>query len=59
MNMYKEMMKKQEEKVNNFKYKFFAFNEEQFNDGMKKLVLDISDTDKIVSIGLGGICFKI
>ena len=58
MKMYKEMMKKQEERFNNFKYKFFAFNKEQFAEGMEKLGLNISDTDKIVSIGLGGYVLK-
>lgn len=58
MNMYKEMMKKHEERVNKFKYKFFAFNEEQFKEGMNKIGLNENDTDKIVSIGLGGYVLK-
>ena len=37
---------------------FFAFSNEQFSEGMKKIGLTIKDTDKIVSIGAGGYLLK-
>ena len=39
---YKELKEKQGKEVNDFlnKYSFFAFSEEQFKDGCKKLNLD-------------------
>lgn len=33
---------------------FFAFSNEQFNEGMKKLGLKESETNKLLSIGAGG-----
>jgi len=37
---------------------FFAFTDAGFIEGMKKLGLEETDTDKIVSIGNGGYCRK-
>ncbi len=37
---------------------FFAFDKKQFEEGMKKLGLDPSETNKIVSIGAGGYLLK-
>jgi hypothetical protein len=33
---------------------FFAFDKKQFEEGMKKLGLEPSETNKIVSVGAGG-----
>lgn len=37
---------------------FFAFNNSQFSEGMKKIGLNPDDTDKILSIGAGGYIAK-
>ena len=37
---------------------FFAFDKKQFEEGMKKLGLEPSETNKIVSIGAGGYLLK-
>jgi len=37
---------------------FFAFNKEQFNEGMKKLNLETSDFDKIIKMPSGGFVLK-
>lgn len=52
-NLYKELNNKQSQEVNNFPM-MFAFSTEQFNEGMIKLGLKPTDTDKIFSIGGGG-----
>ena len=36
----------------------FAFSDEQFNEGMRKLGLNPEDTDKIVAVPGGGFCRK-
>lgn len=48
-NRYKELKDKQQETFNQFPM-FFAFNPKQFEEGMKKLGLEPSDTDKIAKI---------
>ena len=53
MNRYKEIKEKHQKEIKNFPI-FFAFSEEQFQDGMKKLDLNENEVDKIVSIGAGG-----
>lgn len=53
MNMYRELKEKQQKEVNDFPM-FFAFSNEQFNEGMKKLGLEPTETDKIYSLGMGG-----
>ncbi|WP_312573369.1 hypothetical protein, partial [Clostridium sp.] len=50
---YKELKQKHQEEVNNFPM-FFAFSQNQFDEGMKKIGLEASDTDKIYSLGGGG-----
>lgn len=58
---YKELKDKQGKEVNDFleKYCFFAFNEEQFKDGCKKLNLDEEkDLSKLVQIVGGGYLLK-
>lgn len=53
MNRYKELKDKHQQEVNSFPM-MFAFSQEQFDKGMKKLGLEPSDTDKIYSLGGGG-----
>ncbi|WJV31818.1 hypothetical protein QTG56_24610 (plasmid) [Rossellomorea sp. AcN35-11] len=36
----------------------FAFSDQQFAEGMKKLGLGVGDEDKVVSIGAGGFILK-
>lgn len=52
-NLYRELKSKQEEEINNFPM-MFAFSQSQFAEGMKKLGLEATDTDKIYSLGGGG-----
>ena len=44
--------------LSNFKGLFFAFNNDQLDEGMKKIGLDPSETSKICSIGAGGYILK-
>jgi hypothetical protein len=53
MNIYKTLKEKHQEEVNNFPM-FFAFNNKQFDEGMKKFGLSSSDKDKIYNLGGGG-----
>lgn len=53
MNKYAELKNKQQKAVNDFPI-FFAFNNKQFENGMKQLGLTMEDIDKIYSIGGGG-----
>lgn len=57
MNLYKAMKSKQEKKVNNYlhEYAFFAFNDSQFNEGLKKLG---ADPDELNRIAGGGFILK-
>ena len=50
MNRYLEMKKKHSDQLNSFPM-FFAFNQQQFDEGMRKLGLRETDFDKICSIG--------
>ena len=56
-NKYLELKRKQQEEVNNFPM-VFAFSNEQFEEGMKKLGLTVDDTDKVYSIPGGGFIRK-
>ena len=47
---YIQMKKEHQEEVNNFPM-IFAFSNKQFEEGMKKLGLKITDTDKIYKLG--------
>lgn len=49
MNAYLEMKEKYQEEINKFPI-FFAFNNKQFDEGMNKLGLKPSDTDKVYSL---------
>lgn len=53
MNKYSELLEKQREEINAFPF-MWAFSNKQFEEGMAKLGLSPSDTDKIYSIGGGG-----
>lgn len=56
-NIYLAMKSQHQEEVNNFPM-FFAFNNKQFEEGMKKFDLDKSETNKIYSLGGGGYYLK-
>ena len=54
MNAYKALTDANQKEFNKFPI-FFAFNQKQFDEGMRKLGLDPSDTDKIYALkGTGG-----
>lgn len=56
-NLYAEMRDRHQKEVNEFPM-MFAFNNQQFDEGMRKLGLEPTDTDKIYSIGYGGFIRK-
>ena len=56
-NQYQEMRNRQQAEVNAFPM-FFAFNKQQFAEGMRKLGLSPSDTRQVCSIFGGGYCRK-
>ena len=56
-NQYQEMRNRQQTEVNAFPM-FFAFNKQQFAEGMRKLGLSPSDTRQVCSIFGGGYCRK-
>jgi len=53
---YQELKARQSKEFDGFEGIFFAFNDKQFQDGMKNIGYDNQDNlkDKIVSIGCGG-----
>ena len=53
MNAYLTLKQKHQDEVNAFPM-FFAFNQIQFDEGMKKLGLEPTDTDKIYKLGRTG-----
>ncbi len=53
MNTYLKMKKKHEAEFNAFPI-VYAFNQQQFNEGMKKLGLKSTDTDMVFKSGGGG-----
>ena len=53
MNKYRKLKEQHAKAFNEFP-KFFAFNDKQFEEGMKSLGLSKDDTDKIYSMGYGG-----
>ena len=53
MNSYAVMNDRHQKEVNEFPM-MFAFSQKQFDEGMKQLGLEPTDTDKIYSIGHGG-----
>jgi hypothetical protein len=54
METYNELKTRHHDELNEFSGMFFAFNNEQFTEGMKRIDLDPSDTKSILSIGAGG-----
>ncbi len=53
MNQYAALRKEQEKEIDAFPF-MWAFSQKQFEEGMAKLGLEPTDTDKIYSIGNGG-----
>lgn len=53
MNKYTELKSKHQAEINAFPM-FFAFSDKQFEEGMAKFGLTISDTDKIYKLGSTG-----
>lgn len=56
-NLYKELKDQHGIQVNNFPM-FFAFDENQFNEGMNKLGLEQDEKAKLLSTGYGGFILK-
>lgn len=56
MNKYYEYKENKKNGINNFEGLFWAFNEEQFKEGAKKV--GATEQNKIVSIGAGGYVLK-
>ena len=54
MTTYTQLKQKQAKEVNDFKGIFFAFNNDQFVEGVASIGLTIADTKQIYSIGAGG-----
>lgn len=53
MNAYQEMITQHQAEFNNFPM-FFAFNNQQFDEGLQKLGLNPTDTKSVCSFGAGG-----
>ena len=56
-NEYLKLQTKHNEEFNNFPI-MFAFTDKSFEEGLVKLGLKKSDTDKVISIGYGGFIRK-
>ncbi len=57
MSSYSELLHRHQKEVNAFPIKW-AFSDSQFNQAMRELGLDPSDTDAIIGIGGGGFMRK-
>ena len=58
MNTYTALKEKQEKEINNLPI-FFAFNDGQFAEGLKKAGLTPTETNKLYRLGnTGGLCYK-
>lgn len=55
---YLEMKKRHSEDIDSFEGIFFAFNNQQFEEGMNKIGLTVNDKNQIYSIGAGGYILK-
>lgn len=58
MNKYSELKDRHAKLINEFPM-FFAFSENQLHEGMKKLGLEITQKDQLLSIGMGGYIKKV
>jgi len=58
LESYQELKQRQQKELNEFEGIFFAFSNEQFNKGMKKIGLLKEDTGQIFSLGAGGYILK-
>ena len=58
MENYTDLKIRQAKELNDFEGIFFAFNNEQFKEGMEKIGLTIEDTKQISSLGAGGYIHK-
>ena len=58
METYQELKARQAQELNDFQGIFFAFNNEQFAEGMAKIGLAADDTKAIYSLGAGGYILK-
>lgn len=54
MEKYTELKARQAKELSDFDGIFFAFNNEQFREGMEKIGLTVEDTKQIYSLGSGG-----
>lgn len=57
MNQYADLRARQQKEIDAFPF-MFAFSNKQFDEGMIRLGLKPTDTDKIYSIGAGGFIRK-
>ena len=55
---YLELRKRQEQAITDFDGIFYAFNKNQFEEGMIKVGLNMDDTKEILSLGAGGYIVK-
>lgn len=53
-NSYRELIQEQQKRFNNFEGVFFAFGNDQFDAGMRKIGLEPDDTKNVLHIGMGG-----
>lgn len=58
MESYIELKQRHDKEFSEFKHIFFAFNKEQFQEGLIKIGLKENELNKLVSIGLGGYVLK-
>ena len=58
METYAELKTRQAKELNEFEGIFFAFNNNQFQEGMTKIGLPIEDTKQIFALGAGGYIHK-
>lgn len=58
METYTEQKARHSKEFNEFQGIFFAFSDEQFAEGMKRMGLAVDDYKSIVSIGSGGYILK-
>lgn len=57
MESYRQMQERHQKEMNSFPIAF-AYSDQQFDDGMRRLGLDPSETDKVVSVFCGAFIRK-